>query len=285
MQRRFGVSPPSVHQMVLTLERLGLIRRQPGVALSIEVLLAPEAPARPPPSRTRQILCAEELVAGGSRGSWAVGGADLTGLAWFALSGLLSTAMARAAPSTSCPCTTRSHPGIRGQARDPLLLRHLRRGPPRGGSDRAEARRDNADRTQHRRARRARPAGRSPLGCAARAGRPVSSATHGNGIGPLLRGLLRGSEARAKPHPGRRLRHLRGRASGRAVLPRRRPQPAQAQGQHLGAHGLNEPLPSGHVGATRPSTGGRAEAPLCQHGPDVRSWHNSDFECMTGLIP
>ena len=42
MQRRFGVSPPSVHQMVLTLERLGFIRRQPGVARSIEVLLAPE---------------------------------------------------------------------------------------------------------------------------------------------------------------------------------------------------------------------------------------------------
>ena len=35
-------------------------------------------------------------MAGGSRGSWAVGGADLTGLAWFALSGLLSTAMGRA---------------------------------------------------------------------------------------------------------------------------------------------------------------------------------------------
>ena len=30
IQRRFGVSPPSVHQMVLTLERLGLIRRRPG---------------------------------------------------------------------------------------------------------------------------------------------------------------------------------------------------------------------------------------------------------------
>ena len=42
IQRRFGVSPPSVHQMVLTLERLGLIRRRPGVARSIEVLLAPE---------------------------------------------------------------------------------------------------------------------------------------------------------------------------------------------------------------------------------------------------
>src|SRR5215212_9609473 len=41
MQRHFQLSPPSVHQMVLTLERLGHIRRQPGVARSIEVLLAP----------------------------------------------------------------------------------------------------------------------------------------------------------------------------------------------------------------------------------------------------
>ena len=42
LQRHFGVSPHSVHQMVLTLERAGLIRRQPGVARSIEVLIAPE---------------------------------------------------------------------------------------------------------------------------------------------------------------------------------------------------------------------------------------------------
>jgi DNA-binding MarR family transcriptional regulator len=42
LQRHFRVSPPSVHQMVLTLERAGLIRRQPGVARSIEVLVAPE---------------------------------------------------------------------------------------------------------------------------------------------------------------------------------------------------------------------------------------------------
>jgi hypothetical protein len=42
LQRHFGVSPPSVHQMVLTLERTGLIRRQPGVARSIEVLVVPE---------------------------------------------------------------------------------------------------------------------------------------------------------------------------------------------------------------------------------------------------
>ena len=42
MQRHFRVSPPSVDQMVLTLERAGLIRRQPGVARSIELLVAPE---------------------------------------------------------------------------------------------------------------------------------------------------------------------------------------------------------------------------------------------------
>ena len=42
MQRHFQVSPPSVHQMVLTLERVGLIRRQPGLARSIELLVAPE---------------------------------------------------------------------------------------------------------------------------------------------------------------------------------------------------------------------------------------------------
>jgi DNA-binding MarR family transcriptional regulator len=42
MQRHFGVSPPSVHQMVLTLERAGLISRQPGSPRSIEVLVPPE---------------------------------------------------------------------------------------------------------------------------------------------------------------------------------------------------------------------------------------------------
>ena len=42
MQHHFQVSPPSVHQMVLTLERAGFIRRQPGVARSIEMLVDPE---------------------------------------------------------------------------------------------------------------------------------------------------------------------------------------------------------------------------------------------------
>jgi SOS-response transcriptional repressor LexA len=50
MQRHFRVSPPSVHQLVLTLEREGLIRRQPGVPRSIEVLVAPEClPVLSPP--------------------------------------------------------------------------------------------------------------------------------------------------------------------------------------------------------------------------------------------
>ena len=39
IQRYFEVSPPSVHQMVLTLERKGLISRTPGAARSLEVLV------------------------------------------------------------------------------------------------------------------------------------------------------------------------------------------------------------------------------------------------------
>jgi DNA-binding MarR family transcriptional regulator len=42
MQRHFRVTPPSVHQMVLGLERAGLIQRQPGVARSIVILVPPQ---------------------------------------------------------------------------------------------------------------------------------------------------------------------------------------------------------------------------------------------------
>jgi SOS-response transcriptional repressor LexA len=42
MQRHFQVSPPSVHQMIVTLERNGFIRRQPGAARSIQILMAPK---------------------------------------------------------------------------------------------------------------------------------------------------------------------------------------------------------------------------------------------------
>ena len=41
-QRFFCVTPPSVHQMIVQLERLGFIRRTPRQARSIE-LLVPEA--------------------------------------------------------------------------------------------------------------------------------------------------------------------------------------------------------------------------------------------------
>ena len=43
MQRHFKVTAPSVHQMVLTLERNRLLKREPGVARSIQLLIPPEA--------------------------------------------------------------------------------------------------------------------------------------------------------------------------------------------------------------------------------------------------
>jgi Mn-dependent DtxR family transcriptional regulator len=42
MQEYFCVTPPSVHQMVLTLERCGFIKRQPRTARSIELLIDPK---------------------------------------------------------------------------------------------------------------------------------------------------------------------------------------------------------------------------------------------------
>ena len=42
LQRHFQVSPPSVHQMIVTLERNGLIRRRPSAPRSIEVLVPPQ---------------------------------------------------------------------------------------------------------------------------------------------------------------------------------------------------------------------------------------------------
>jgi hypothetical protein len=42
LQRYFKVTPPTVHQMVLTLERRGLITRAAGQARSIGVVLPPE---------------------------------------------------------------------------------------------------------------------------------------------------------------------------------------------------------------------------------------------------
>jgi Mn-dependent DtxR family transcriptional regulator len=43
MRRHFQVTAPSVHQMVITLEKAGLIKREPGAPRSIQLLVAPEA--------------------------------------------------------------------------------------------------------------------------------------------------------------------------------------------------------------------------------------------------
>jgi Mn-dependent DtxR family transcriptional regulator len=42
MQEYFRVTPPSVHQMVLSLERAGLIKRLPRTPRTIEVLVDPK---------------------------------------------------------------------------------------------------------------------------------------------------------------------------------------------------------------------------------------------------
>lgn len=42
IQGYFNVTPPSVHNMIVTLDRLGLIQRVPGQARSIRVLVARE---------------------------------------------------------------------------------------------------------------------------------------------------------------------------------------------------------------------------------------------------
>jgi DNA-binding MarR family transcriptional regulator len=57
LQRHFAVTPPSVHAMVLSLERSGLIRRQPGRARSITVLVNPNdlPQLRPSPNETVKI--------------------------------------------------------------------------------------------------------------------------------------------------------------------------------------------------------------------------------------
>ena len=53
MQWFFQITPPSVHSMVLTLERRGLIRRVPGRARSITLIVSPESlpPLKPVLSR------------------------------------------------------------------------------------------------------------------------------------------------------------------------------------------------------------------------------------------
>ena len=43
IQWYFQVSPPTVHQMILKLDEKGLIKRIPGQARSLEVLVPPES--------------------------------------------------------------------------------------------------------------------------------------------------------------------------------------------------------------------------------------------------
>ncbi len=54
MQRFFQITPPSVHSMVLTLERRGLIRRVPGQARSVTLIVPPES--LPPLKRIQPCL-------------------------------------------------------------------------------------------------------------------------------------------------------------------------------------------------------------------------------------
>jgi len=63
MQEYFRVSPPSVHQMVRSLETAGLIKRLPRTARSIELLVDPKTLPELiwPPDPTSQNHCVELL--------------------------------------------------------------------------------------------------------------------------------------------------------------------------------------------------------------------------------
>jgi DNA-binding MarR family transcriptional regulator len=55
LQRHFRVTPPSVHQMLVTLERAGLIRRRPGAARSIQLLINPNILPPLQPSQNQSV--------------------------------------------------------------------------------------------------------------------------------------------------------------------------------------------------------------------------------------
>jgi DNA-binding MarR family transcriptional regulator len=58
LRRQFRVTPPSVHQMLITLERDGLIRRQPGIARSIQLMIDPSTLPPLLPSRGQPVKAA-----------------------------------------------------------------------------------------------------------------------------------------------------------------------------------------------------------------------------------
>jgi hypothetical protein len=59
-QRYFGVTPPSVHNMIVTLERHGLIKRSPGRARSIEIVVGSWRSI----ARTRAFILSPSRLAG-----------------------------------------------------------------------------------------------------------------------------------------------------------------------------------------------------------------------------
>ena len=56
LQRFFQVTPPTVHQMLLTLEKEGLIARQPHAARSLVVLLDPDKLPRLTPGYAQTVI-------------------------------------------------------------------------------------------------------------------------------------------------------------------------------------------------------------------------------------
>lgn len=55
MQRFFRVTPPTVHQMLITLEMAGLISRKPGVARCVTVLVGRDILPRPDPAQEQTV--------------------------------------------------------------------------------------------------------------------------------------------------------------------------------------------------------------------------------------
>ena len=55
IQRFFRVTPPTVHQMLLTLERAGLLSRQPGMARCVTVLIGRDQLPRLDPAEDQTV--------------------------------------------------------------------------------------------------------------------------------------------------------------------------------------------------------------------------------------
>jgi hypothetical protein len=71
MQRHFSVTPPSVHQMVLTLEKRGFIARAPGIARSIR-LPAPAPSPKDEPAKSVGSIRPESIL-----GHWRITQMDM----------------------------------------------------------------------------------------------------------------------------------------------------------------------------------------------------------------